>query len=192
MIADGDYNHCTNTHILVAQLCCCSLTALRWLVLSQALVDACDGLLFCHGGCGGAFGGGIVLHRDLKPDNILLQGVGQERSVVAALGDFGVSKLLPATSVGHGQWTTQSLKGTPGCEMPCISDVTYYCPCFPILSPTCAVVLVVATAHVLSVLAGTWPQKWLITTSAAAATYMHLASSFCRCLPENTFVLLFK
>jgi serine/threonine protein kinase len=74
-------------------------------------VDVCDGLLFCHGGCGGAFGGEVLLHRDLKPDNILLRRDHGTGEIVAALGDFGISKLQPA---GGGHTTTARLMGTLG------------------------------------------------------------------------------
>ncbi len=33
--------------------------------LAQILVDITNGLVFCHGGCGGVFEG-VVLHRDIK------------------------------------------------------------------------------------------------------------------------------
>ncbi len=81
------------------------------------LIDACDGLLACHSGCGGVWGSEILLHRDVKPGSILLRWVGLEGRVVAALGGFGVSELLPATPSGLGRWTTQNVKGTPGCEI---------------------------------------------------------------------------
>ena len=80
---------------------------------SQVLVDAIDGLRFCHEGCGGAFGGEILLHRDLKPENILLRRDPSSDEIVAALGDFGISKLLPETPPG-GHVTTRTLIGTLG------------------------------------------------------------------------------
>lgn len=79
----------------------------------KVLRDACDGLCFCHEGCGGAFGGEILLHRDLKPENVLLRREVVSGDIVAALGDFGISKLLPA-SAAKGHATTQHLMGTVG------------------------------------------------------------------------------
>jgi serine/threonine protein kinase len=78
--------------------------------LEQVLLDVCDGLLFCHGGCGGTFEGLALYHRDVKPANILLRGH-QEGCIQAALGDFGVSKLLP-TSTKY--YTTRNTTGTDG------------------------------------------------------------------------------
>ena len=88
--------------------CCCVAV-----VPLQVLVDALDGLRFCHEGCGGAFGGEILLHRDLKPENILLRRDPSSDEIVAALGDFGISKLLPETAPG-GHVTTRTLIGTLG------------------------------------------------------------------------------
>lgn len=79
----------------------------------QVLVDTCDGLRFCHEGCGGAFGAEILLHRDLKPENVLLRRDPVSDELVAALGDFGISKLLPASAAG-GHATTRNLMGTLG------------------------------------------------------------------------------
>ena len=88
--------------------CCCVAV-----VPLQVLVDALEGLRFCHEGCGGAFGGEILLHRDLKPENILLRRDPSSDKIVAALGDFGISKLLPETAPG-GHVTTRTLIGTLG------------------------------------------------------------------------------
>ena len=82
-------------------------------VSSQVLVDVCDGLLFCHGGCGGAFGDGILLHRDLKPDNVLLRRDPVTDEIIATLGDFGISKLMPGGGQGVGAGT-RSIIGTMG------------------------------------------------------------------------------
>jgi serine/threonine protein kinase len=75
----------------------------------------CEGLRFCHEGCGGAFRGShrVLLHRDLKPENVLLRRHGDTGEMVAALGDFGISKLYPAS----GQ-ATVNIIGTIGCVLP--------------------------------------------------------------------------
>jgi serine/threonine protein kinase len=83
-------------------------------VCVQVLVDVCDGLLFCHGGCGGAFGGGILLHRDLKPDNVLLRRDPVTDEIIATLGDFGISKLMPGGGQGADTLETRSIIGTLG------------------------------------------------------------------------------
>lgn len=56
---------------------------------------------------------GVILHRDIKPENVLLRREAGTGEAVAALGDFGISKLYPAmAAVGHA--TTHNLLGTPG------------------------------------------------------------------------------
>ncbi len=82
-------------------------------IFPQVLLDICDGLRFCHEGCGGVFGGEILLHRDLKPENVLLRRDPETDEIVAALGDFGISKLLPA-STAEGHASTRNLMGTLG------------------------------------------------------------------------------
>jgi serine/threonine protein kinase len=71
------------------------LTFIHW----QVLLDACDGLLFCHGGC--------VLHRDIKPQNILLEIA----PVVAALGDFRLRRLQASALACRGLRHHPDLEG---------------------------------------------------------------------------------
>lgn len=78
----------------------------------KILLDVCDGLSFCHDGCGGAFVGEHLLHRDLKPENILLRRDVVSQEIIAALGDFGVSKLLPQSADSRA--FTRTLAGTLG------------------------------------------------------------------------------
>ena len=80
--------------------------------LLQILLDVCDGLSFCHDGCGGAFVGEHLLYRDLKPENILLRRDVVSQEIIAALGDFGVSKLLPQSADSRA--FTRTLAGTLG------------------------------------------------------------------------------
>jgi serine/threonine protein kinase len=49
----------------------------------------------------------------LKPENVLLRRDPVTDEIIAALGDFGISKLLPA-SAAEGHATTRSLMGTLG------------------------------------------------------------------------------
>jgi serine/threonine protein kinase len=80
----------------------------------QILVDVCAGLAFCHNGCDGVIPG-VLLHRDLKPENILLCRDRVTEEVIAALGDFGISKLLPSdTGDSHSRATTGVVVGTKG------------------------------------------------------------------------------
>ncbi len=81
-------------------------------------MDVCDGLLFCHRGCGRG-PAAMLLHRDIKPSNVLLHRDRTGR-LVGSLGDFGISKLYP---VGIGAVaTTTTVYGTPGYIAP---EVTY-------------------------------------------------------------------
>lgn len=48
----------------------------------------------------------IILHRDLKPDNIFLSPVGQSGDVILKLGDFGHSVDLQGPSVSYRTWRT--------------------------------------------------------------------------------------
>ncbi len=82
----------------------------------QVCLDVCDGLRFCHEGCGGTFDG-VVVHRDIKPENILLRRDVATGEAVAALGDFGISKVYQAGD----RATTTTLMGTPGCVPFCSS-----------------------------------------------------------------------
>lgn len=83
----------------------------------KVLLDVCEGLRFCHGGCDGAFDG-VILHRDVKPENIMLRRDVGSGEVVAALGDFGISKVYQS-----GEATaTSSLLGTPGYIAPEVSS----------------------------------------------------------------------
>jgi serine/threonine protein kinase len=77
------------------------------LLPSQVCVDVCDGLRFCHSD---AVPGEVILHRDLKPENILLRRDAGSGKLVAALGDFGISKLYPVEEGAR----TVNLVGTPG------------------------------------------------------------------------------
>ncbi len=78
-------------------------------------VDVCDGLIFCHEGCG-VGPTAVLLHRDVKPANVLLRRDRQIGRLVGVVGDFGISKLYPA-GVGAGA-TTGSVYGTPGYYAP--------------------------------------------------------------------------
>ncbi len=78
------------------------------------LLGISRGLQFCHEGCGGAFCGEILLHRDLKPENVLLRRDPDSDEITAVLGDFGISRLIPACSAG-GHAKTQRVWGTIGC-----------------------------------------------------------------------------
>ena len=82
-------------------------------------IDLCDALIFCHSGCGNG-PSAVLLHRDVKPPNLLLRRSRRTGRLVGALGDFGISKLYP-TGVGAVA-STATLYGTPGYIAPEVND----------------------------------------------------------------------
>ena len=74
----------------------------------RVLIDGAKGLQHAH-----AHG---VVHSDIKPDNILLDGPGgEQRSMRGLLADFGLSQRLPAGTVSKEE---SSAMGTPGYQAP--------------------------------------------------------------------------
>ncbi|XP_010278918.1 PREDICTED: probable LRR receptor-like serine/threonine-protein kinase At5g48740 [Nelumbo nucifera] len=73
---------------------------LTWRRRVEIAVDIAEGLAYLH-----EFSEGAVVHRDVKPTNILLSESGQ-----AKLSDFGVSKILPSEN-SH---VSTEIKGTTG------------------------------------------------------------------------------
>lgn len=73
---------------------------LPWRRRLQAAVDVAEGLAYLHGFCDGA-----VVHRDVKPTNVLLSESG-----AAKLSDFGVSRIVPE----GGTHVSTEVRGTRG------------------------------------------------------------------------------
>ncbi|GLJ38150.1 hypothetical protein SUGI_0776730 [Cryptomeria japonica] len=73
---------------------------LQWDHRLRIAVDCAEGLAYLH-----LFSEGAIIHRDVKPRNILLNSAGQ-----AKLADFGISKLI-AADFTH---VTTEVKGTTG------------------------------------------------------------------------------
>jgi serine/threonine protein kinase len=80
----------------------------------------CDGLLFCHRGCG-IGPAAVLLHRDIKPPNVLLRRDRTSGRLVGVLGDFGISKLYPE-GLAAAATTLVGALGTPGYVAPEISE----------------------------------------------------------------------
>lgn len=74
--------------------------AIPWDRRLRIALDCAEGLTYLH-----LFPGGAIVHRDIKPTNILLNESGQ-----AKLSDFGVSKLI-APDFSH---ASTEIKGTTG------------------------------------------------------------------------------
>ncbi|CAL5042649.1 unnamed protein product [Urochloa decumbens] len=79
---------------------------LPWRRRLEVAADVAEGLAYLHG-----FPGGAVVHRDVKPANILLSGSGSGSGAAAKLSDFGVSRVLPA---GGGTHVSTEVRGTRG------------------------------------------------------------------------------
>jgi hypothetical protein len=98
-----------------------------WLCCRQVSIDVCDGLLFCHHGCG-IGRAAVLLHRDIKPANVLLRRDRLTGRLVGALGDFGISKMYPEGEFARGTTTLGGI-GTPGYMAP---ELHYGDPCSPL------------------------------------------------------------
>ncbi|CAN6222771.1 unnamed protein product [Urochloa humidicola] len=79
-------------------------TPLPWRRRLEIAVDVAEGLAYLHG-----FPGGAVVHRDVKPANILLSS--ESGGAAAKLSDFGVSRVMPE---GGGTHVSTEVRGTRG------------------------------------------------------------------------------
>lgn len=103
----------------VAACACGGLDVLGWRQRVYVVRDAMRGLAYLHTPSGSK---GVVLHRDIKPTNILLDSDG-----VARLGDFGLAKhACELSTSGRTHLSTRHLVGTPGYIDPLYADTGRY------------------------------------------------------------------
>lgn len=96
-------------HPLLKKFC-----PLGWRERLAVLTDAVRGLHFLHRPSGAK---GVVLHRDVKPPNILI-----DERLTAKLSDFGLGKIATALTQGHTHLSSKSIIGTFGYIDPLYSD----------------------------------------------------------------------
>ncbi|KAJ3680868.1 hypothetical protein LUZ60_015357 [Juncus effusus] len=82
-----------------------NITPLTWQVRTRIMHEICLALIFLHSNKPN-----IVIHGDLKPDNVLL-----DANFVSKLGDFGISRLITQSETDNTAcYMTDNIVGTPG------------------------------------------------------------------------------